>query len=92
MAGSFAHIVHKGDARSGSVLLKVVNLSTRDVTIWRELADEDGGRWIRPINSQDEVEIDAYIQKQRRFDTDLWVIEIEDRDGRHFLTEKIDLS
>ena len=35
-----------------------------------------------------EAEVDASIQKQRSFDTDLWVIEVEDRDGRHLLGEE----
>ena len=29
--------------------------------------------------------IDDYLSRQRRFDPDIWVIEIEDREGRHFL-------
>lgn len=28
---------------------------------------------------------DAFLDRQRRFDSDLWIIEIEDRHGRHFL-------
>ena len=32
--------------------------------------------------------VQAY-QQALKYDRDLWVIEIEDRDGRHFLTEKI---
>jgi hypothetical protein len=32
-----------------------------------------------------EADIEAYLQKQIRFDPDLWVVETEDRGGRHFL-------
>ena len=35
----------------------------------------------------DEAEVDAAIAKQRGFDPDLWVIEVEDRQGRHLLDE-----
>ena len=30
--------------------------------------------------------------REVRYDPDLWVIEIEDVQGRHFLTEKVDLK
>jgi hypothetical protein len=35
--------------------------------------------------SEDEVE--TYLSKQVRFDPDLWIIESEDRAGRHFLDQ-----
>ena len=32
-----------------------------------------------------EAEIEAYLGRQIRFDPDLWIVEVEARDGRHFL-------
>ena len=32
-----------------------------------------------------EPEIEAYLGRQVRFDPDLWIVEVEARDGRHFL-------
>ena len=32
-----------------------------------------------------EADIEAYLAKQIRFDPDLWIVEVEDRGGRHFL-------
>ena len=34
-----------------------------------------------------EAEVDMAVAKQRSFDPDLWVIEVEDRRGRHLLDE-----
>ena len=34
-----------------------------------------------------EMDVDASIRRQREFDPDLWVIEVEDRQGRHLLDE-----
>jgi hypothetical protein len=42
--------------------------------------------WIELVTG-DEPMIDASIARQRGFDPDLWVIEVEDRDGRHLLDE-----
>ena len=39
------------------------------------------------IAEGDEAEVDASIERQRRFDPDLWVIEVEDRQGRHLLDQ-----
>jgi len=35
-----------------------------------------------------EADVDATIARQRQFDPDLWVIEVEDRAGRHLLDEE----
>jgi hypothetical protein len=32
-----------------------------------------------------EADIEARLQKEIRFDPDLWIVESEDRAGRHFL-------
>jgi hypothetical protein len=45
---------------------------------------------MRPSLTEKEDEIDAYISKARRIDADLWVVEVEDRQGRHFLTEDVE--
>ena len=35
-----------------------------------------------------EGEVDAVLTRQRSRDRDLWVIEVEDREGRHLLDEE----
>jgi hypothetical protein len=32
-----------------------------------------------------EADIEAYLARQIRYDPDLWIVEVEDRAGRHFL-------
>ena len=39
------------------------------------------------LSEGDESEVDAAISRQRGYDPDLWVIEVEDKAGRHLLDE-----
>ena len=32
-----------------------------------------------------ETDVEGYLARQLRFDPDLWIVEVEDRGGRHFL-------
>jgi hypothetical protein len=34
-----------------------------------------------------EADIEAYLVRQLRYDPDLWVLEVDDRGGRHFLDQ-----
>ena len=36
-----------------------------------------------------ENEATGYLARQRDFDPDLWIIEVEDRAGRHFLGDDL---
>jgi hypothetical protein len=93
LAGAFATVVRKGDARAGTVIVKAYDTSTRRARLFTEAFGPDGERlWIQPVASELESELDAYIQRQAGYDPDLWVVEIEDREGRHFITEKVDQS
>jgi hypothetical protein len=88
--GAYATVVKKGDDRAGSVIVKAYDTSNRTAKLYTEAFGQDGERlWIQPVSSDSEAELDAYIARQRGYDPDLWVVEIEDRQGRHFITEKV---
>lgn len=91
IAGAFATVVKKGDARAGAVLVKTYNPRTRAAVLYSSAIRGEGERvWMQPVNSDLESELDAYVERQRRYDPDLWVVEIEDGEGRHFLTEAVE--
>jgi hypothetical protein len=91
LGGAFAAVARKGDPRAGAVLVKAVNRSDGTVRLYAEATRADGDRiWMQPVASTDEAELDAYVQRSLRIDPDLWVVEIEDREGRHFLTEAVE--
>ncbi|MGB5092697.1 MAG: DUF1491 family protein [Parvibaculum sp.] len=91
VAGASAMVVRRGDATSGVVLVKLNHLD-RTADVYSPARDGDGNLvWMRATGAVPvaEMDADAYIEKQRRFDPDLWVVEIEDRQGRHFLLEPV---
>ena len=91
--GAFAVVARKGDARAGAVLVKVLNTGDGDARLYAEATRMDGEQvWMQPARSTVERDLDSYIERALRVDPDLWVIEIEDRHGRHFLTEPVERS
>ena len=91
LAGAFAVVVRKGDPRAGAVLVKVLNRQTGSTRLYAEATRLDGEQvWMRPAGSEQEPDLDAYIERATRIDPDIWVVEIDDREGRHFLTEPVE--
>jgi len=91
LGGAFATVARKGDARAGAVLVKVVDRRAGSARLYSEATRGDGERfWMQPVRSEFEPDLDAYVERAARIDPDLWLIEIEDRDGRHFLTEAVE--
>ncbi|HZW15882.1 MAG TPA: DUF1491 family protein [Brevundimonas sp.] len=90
LAGAFATVARRGDARAGTVIVKAFDTSTRRARLYSEAFGPDGERlWMQPVESESESELDQYLERQVGYDPDLWIIEIEDREGRHFITEKV---
>lgn len=92
LGGAFATVARRGDPGAGQLLVKAVNRRDNTARLYAEaVRGPEGERvWIRPIPSEDERELDAYVERQIRFDPDLWLVEIEDLTGRHFLTEPVE--
>lgn len=79
-----AFVARRGQAEAGAVLVKISTLDgnarayqrgfdfASDAQVWRELA------------SGPDNEVEEAITRQIGYDPDLWVVEVEDRQGRHF--------
>jgi hypothetical protein len=80
-------VVQRGDATAGAVLVKLNLLDGQGIVFQRSFDLQSGARnWVELI-SGDEADLDLAIVRQRDFDPDVWVIEVEDRLGRHLLDE-----
>ncbi|AML51254.1 MULTISPECIES: DUF1491 family protein [Falsihalocynthiibacter] len=82
-----AFVTSKGDITAGAVLVKLNTLDGQAEVFQKSFDLMTGERaWIS-LSKGDEPGVDEAIKKQCSFDPDLWVIEVEDRAGRHLLDE-----
>ena len=95
VAGASGVVVRHGDDDAGAIFIKVVR-GDRQAAVFSPapagLDDADiDRRWVCNFSGRFVAEAEAsdFVERQARFDSDLWVVEIEDRDGRHFLGEEL---
>ena len=82
-----AFVVQRGDSTAGAVLIKLNTLDGHARCYQRSFDLMTGERqWLVLVEGA-EADVDHSIAKQRGFDPDLWVIEVEDKQGRHLLDE-----
>jgi len=73
-------VLHKGDMDRGLVLIKHY-VAGQGCILYVQRRDMEGIlSWAKPLSDDfiPENEADDYIIRQRKFDEDLWVIEVED--------------
>lgn len=83
-----AYVTARGDATAGAVLVKCATLDGQARLFQRTFDVMSGARVWDTLAEGPEAEVDAAIARQRRTDPDLWVIEVESRDGRTLLDEE----
>ena len=89
-AGAAAFVVRRGDEHSGSIFIRVNGLDGTSDFYGPAAAGLDeiatDRRWSLRKSGQD-PDIEAMISQELNFDPDIWLIEVEDRQKRHFLDE-----
>ena len=90
-----AFVVRRGQRDAGAIYVRINRLDGTSLIFGPAPAGLDGGaedRFWSPClegAAVSDADADAYLARQAEFDSDLWVIEIEDPDGRHFLGEAL---
>ena len=82
------YITARGDEVAGAVIVKVATMDGRAQAFQRTVDIMTGERTWMTLAEGAEAEVDAMLARQRQRDRDLWIIEIEDREGRHLLDEE----
>ncbi|MBR9762053.1 MAG: DUF1491 family protein [Rhodobacteraceae bacterium] len=82
-----AFVTAHGDDTAGAVLIKMNTLDGQGALYERRFDLMTGDRRWMVLAEGDEAEVDAAARRQQGYDPDLWVVEVEDRQGRHLLDE-----
>lgn len=84
-AGAFAAVSRRGDDSAGAIFVELLHRQGAD--LYGPRLQPDGGRGFEKLLSgASTLEVAERLEREVRFDPDLWVVTVEDRDGRHFLT------
>lgn len=98
LEGAFAVVRRRGAEEAGAIFVKISRLDGTAALYGP--APQSAFDEARPIERRfvsslaggfaEDAKAEAHITRQREFDPDLWVIEVEDRAGRHFLDLAVD--
>lgn len=91
--GITAVVVRHGDDDAGAIFVRVNRLDGTSLLFGPAPAGLDEAQADRPMMALfdgrrvADADADAYLARQRGFDSDLWIVDVESRDGRHFLDD-----
>jgi len=87
--GGHGMVLAKGDATSGAVLIVLVERGETQAVLERTLDERGRYRWTTtgPEAPDEAGVLSDYIARRRRFDPDLWVVELEGPEARRIATE-----
>ncbi len=87
LMGVPAFVISHGDDTAGSIIVKVNKLNGDAVLFERLFSVEKNISHWSKFQSGDEKELDELLSRQLSRDRDLWIIEIESRQGDPFLDD-----
>jgi hypothetical protein len=89
--GAYATLRRRGAAESGAIFVVLDRLDGRVAVFGpapQTLADETGVRRFARLHADDWIDAaraQERLQREIKFDSDLWIVDVEDRAGRVFL-------
>lgn len=91
VAGASAYVLRKGVEESGAIILKISRRDGTSLVLSQARRGAEGELvWMKPLgDAVDDEKASAWFDKQVKFDPDLWIVEIEDREGRTFVDEPV---
>ena len=90
VAAASAYVIRSGAEEAGSIILKISKLDG-SVLVLNQVRNAMGELvWAQALGGwTSEARASEWCDKQVKFDPDVWIVEIEDREGRAFVDEAI---
>ena len=87
--GGSGMILARGDADRGALVLLIMHRGTHVTCLERQLGPSGDYAWARvgPAVGASESDVSEWAQKRRRFDSDLWLIELDIPSPERFIAE-----
>ena len=86
--GGFGAVVAKGDADAGAILIVLAERGKRVRLLERLLRGDGVYAWTSPLAAvPNESDVDKFLERRRRFDPDIWVIELDTASAERFADE-----
>lgn len=95
VAGAPAVVVKHGDDDAGAIYIRVSRLDGQAALFGPAPAGLSGAdfdrRWVSLLGDGfvTDGDVQSYLDREARFDSDLWIVEVEDRQGRDFLGDDL---
>lgn len=93
--GASGVVARHGDDDAGAIFIKVLRADSMAAVFAPAPAGLDDAdidrRWVSrfDVGFVPEPEAEMLLKREASFDSDVWVIEIEDREGRNFLGDEL---
>jgi hypothetical protein len=88
--GASAFVVRSGSEEAGAIILKVSKLNGAMLVLNQARNAKGELVWAQALGGwSEDARAAAWCERQVSFDPDLWIVEIEDREGRAFVDEAI---
>lgn len=94
--GAFAVLRQRGAAEAGAIFIRLDCLDGRNALFGpasqSDIADGDAMRLFRRMHETewlDAATLEDRLVREKKFDPDLWIVDVEDRQGRTFLDDAL---
>jgi hypothetical protein len=92
--GASAYLARRGAEEAGAVFIRLNRLDGTSTVLspaqGSAVGLAEGRIWTKPLgDAAGDAACTEYFAKQTRYDPDIWIVEIEDREGRGFVDEPV---